>query len=164
VETTMLVATTIDDKYYYKNMFIKLSDEYMKKTLVYDEYKQGTMAFSNLNVDSVIKNITAEETSEISRDYLSIIAIQLMQVPHTTKSLQVWFFNEQSKTFYFVFGVNLYEEDFIHGYIKIYLSSLSKKDTRVYNYNNVITGKVKNFASDEREYGTKQQYEIIPNN
>ena len=63
----------------------------------------------------------------------------------------------------FVFGVNLTEEDLTKGYVKINISLLSTKDTRVYDEHHNLIGEVENYASNESEkqYGKNQYYRDI---
>ncbi len=163
IETIMAVATGTTPQIYEKNMFLRLSDENIKKTLVYDEYPFGSLDFSNIKVDDVIVPYTKPYSSNINRDSPTYLRIYLSLILHTyyAKSIQVWF--NDNGTLHFVFGVNVSDADYDRGYIDIYLSSLAKKDTRVYNENNVVVGQVKNFVNDDEEYGTTNLYEDTSN-
>ena len=241
-------------KTYHKNMFIYLSNSELKNTLVYNEYQEGSMTFSNLNVADVVINEVKENSSEIVQDYVNTLNIDLSDVPSTTKSLQVWYldkpiddtytydnitdmftfprsapeqgipyveyvelplntelvynfivnnpegtsiqgldysFDKENHqliisytsvsnggsltytyrtkttvvtpgTYHFVFGVNLTQDDFDRGYVDIYLSSISRKDRRVYNNNHLVVGEVNNYADEdnELEYGKRQYYMV----
>lgn len=118
----------------------------MKKTLVYSEFAQ--LNTSTLAVDSVF-SLKEHENGTIS------IRTDLAQVPSTTKSIQYWYFDQVDNCYKFVFGVNAVSSDFERGYIDIYMSLLSKRDTRVYdtlhnligsNYNYVATGSDKSYG------------------
>ena len=159
-----ICSQTGETKTYNQNMFIKLDTNPIKKTLVYDEYAVGDITFSNLKVEDIIVNHTQEVATKIIRDYMSTVDINLAQIPSTTKSIQMWY--NDNGTLHFVFGVNVDANDYVKGYVRIYLSTLSKRDTRVYNENHLVIGKIKNFVGlyNEDDYGKYQLYEITQNN
>lgn len=141
-------------KTYRKNMYLVLSQNKMKKTLVYSEFAQ--LNTSTLAINSVF-SLKEHENGTIS------IRTDLAQVPSTTKSIQYWYFDQVDNCYKFVFGVNAVSSDFERGYIDIYMSLLSKRDTRVYdtlhnligsNYNYVATG-------SDKSYGENQYYSDI---
>lgn len=63
----------------------------------------------------------------------------------------------------FVFGVNVYDEDFEKGYIRINLSILSTRDTRVYDQKHNLIGYETNYVDklENKIYGENQYYRDI---
>lgn len=163
------VNNATQTKTYQKNLFAVYSSDKLKKTIVYDEYEHGH--FNTLyRVDEVISKIKDEN----GRDCLNIY---IGNAPTTAQSLA--FYYEDNVDYYkdsdglwqadfskaslkFVFGVNISEEDKTNGYIRIYLSTLSSRDERVYDtYHNLI-GTIYNYAEDtEKVYGDNQYYNDI---
>ena len=152
---------------YYKNMYIKYSDNELKKTLVYNEYKYGDYP---VGIYTDIKNVITieEEQSQdaTATDTKVYIKVNLQGIYFTRKSIEFWYVEreddsvEDSGTMHFVFGVNITQEDIERGYVKIYASLLTKKDTRVFGTNNKVVGKIVNYqdADNDKNYGEKQYY------
>ena len=128
-------------KTYKKNMYIVISDEKLKKTLVYDELKENEI---NLT-DKDIKDIFSIENN----GDISYIKVNLENVDESKKSIQYWFFDEKSNSYKFVFGVNLKLNDFDKKEIKIYISQLSTMNKKVYNQNHQLIGEMKNSYTTE---------------
>ena len=62
-------------------------------------------------------------------------------------------------TLKFVFGVNIGEEDWKQGYVRVNVSIVSTKDTRVYDINHNLIGEITNYVDDDtKEYGENQYY------
>lgn len=164
-DNLLISNTTGNKKVYYKNMFIKTSQEEMKKNLVYDEYKVGEIEFENLKVNDVIEEIIEENNNILVHDFVNKIRVNLSKIEKNIKSVQFWYMEEikdAPSVLHFVFGVNVSEEDFKRGYIDIYLSSISKKDNRVFGDNHLCVGEVINFVddNDEENYGERQYYVV----
>lgn len=143
---------------YPKNMFIVLGEEPLKKHLVYDEYEDisnvSGMFLTDYNVNEIISLENVEKEPPYIKVNLSKISDQILKY----QSLQMWYFVNGS--YKFVFGVNFTEEDINKKEgIKIYVSTISNKDPRVYDTNGMLIGEVKNYCNDLSSYGNEQYYE-----
>lgn len=154
-------------KTYYKNMYLVESEDFMSKTVVYDEYKEGTLDVSDLSVSDVI----SYQEDDNGVPYLKI---DLTNVSDTTNSLQYWYLytvreNEDktlgtadisNSTYKFVFGVNISDSDRENGYIKVYLSLLSNRETEILDTNHLAIGTNYNYTknSEDIKYNTMQYY------
>lgn len=149
-----------ESKTYYKNLFVVEGKEKIKKNLIYDELR--TIIPSSMKISDVLTEIIEDNSSIIAHDFVNKLRLNLVPFRYSpdTKSIQIWFYDEKSNSFVFVFGVNITEEDISRGYIDIYMSSLSKKDKRIYNTNHLVCGKILNFVSEDNEekYGERQYY------
>lgn len=134
-----------------KNMFVVFSKNELKKHSIYDSPALGSLDVSeDIKVSDVFQVINNNK-----------IRVNLQNIANTTKSVQYWYY--ESKYFYYnlVFGVNITPEDIKRGYLDIYVSSISKRDTRVYDYNHKIAGYIKNYANNEEKFGAGNFYEAI---
>ena len=153
-------------KEYYKNMFVRLNDNELKNELVYDEFEYGDISFETRPIEDFIIIDHTENTSITQQNEKTFIKVDLSNVPNTKKSIEVWYNDredlseENSGTLHFVFGVNLSQDDFTRGYVNIYASLITKKDTRVFDVNNQVIGEVTNYedANVGEKYGAKQYY------
>ncbi len=135
--------------YYRKNMFIKLSEDSLKNHLIYDEYLSSEISLSDLKVSDIFKlegNLIKVDLSKIENK--------------NTKSIQYWYFDTNSNSMKFVFGVNIREEDWNKEYINIYISTLSNKDDIVFNDNYLEAGTIVNYLESDKSYSDKSQYYI----
>ena len=147
---------------YLKNMFVVLSNETMKKTLVYDEY-----SFSNFNIDASLK-VTDYFKLKTDENGIRYIEVDLSNVSSDVKSIQYWYLEREDDTVYnsgtyrFVFGVNITDEDIEKGYVKVNISMLSSISKTVYDINYNIVGKITNYASpdNKKKYGEDQYYDV----
>lgn len=160
-----------------KNMFVFSSVNEMKNTLVYDEYPLNY--FLNNNDFSLINN---EENNVKFEDIFSVesfkgayeegptedegiqfygkrLSINLEKVPANAKSLQYWY--EDNGSLKFVFGVNITEEDREKNKIYVYASLITKRDSKVYDENNIVVGNVLNYLDKNNLniYGNNQYYD-----
>lgn len=136
-----------------KNMFIVLSDQPMKEHLVYDEYE----SISEVS-GYVLTNYKVGDIISLNDDFGSYIKINLNGISSDEdyKSVQMWYYVDGS--YKFVFGVNVTEKDKDIGEIKIYISTISNKDPRVFNSNGLLVGEVVNYLEDgnTKTYGEEQ--------
>lgn len=163
ITNSMYMGVNYSDTFIYevheKNLFLKLSTEEIDKSIAYEEYSTMTRL-----MNALVRNIVSIEDflpQDATRDaYANAIKINLSLISDTTKSLQVWYF--ENGKYHFVFGVNLTAEDFERGYARIYVSPLYNKDNRVYGQNNLIVGENANFIEDEDldDYG-KDTYYVV---
>lgn len=166
-----------------QNQYVVFSDNFIKKTIVYDEYGYGQMP-SHLKIKEDIK---VNECFKILKYYDGKVFININLIPFRQEkpsSIQYWYLdnvnvdyttndfgiNENSLNFSkssykFVFGVNVTEEDYARGYVRIYISLLSNRETKVYDeYNNHI-GYVTNYIEDNSvQYGENQFYTPLKEN
>lgn len=148
--------------YYYKDIFGILKKEvYNENGWIDSKYKTiQTLCFP---LSSSIEKDKKEKTA----NYLNNNASNNIIV----NSVQYWYKNIVNENFVneednvnhlnFVFGVNLTEEDKQRGYVKVYASLISNRDTRVYDgFHNVI-GSVTNYLSENNDklYGENQYYD-----
>ena len=75
--------------------------------------------------------------------------------------VQYWYYESKYYHYNLVFGVNITSKDIDRGYLDIYVSSISKRDTRVYDYNHNVIGYIKNYANNEEKFGAGNFYEKI---
>ena len=134
-----------------KNMFVVFSENELKKHSIYDSPALGSL--------DVSKNIKVSDIFQVINN--NKIRVNLQNAPSTTKSVQYWYY--ESKYYYYnlVFGVNITPADIDRGYLNIYVSSISKRDTRVYDYNHNVIGHIKNYANNEEKFGAGNFYEEI---
>ena len=151
-------------KTYNKNMYVRTNDFELKKTLVYDEYQDGELDLDYRSIDNFITIESDQLSSVLAEQEKTYIKIDLTNVPNTKKSIEFWYSDRQNLsthlggTLHFVFGVNLSSEDFERGYVKIYASLLTKKDTRVFDDSNKVVGEIVNYEDSDKNYGEKQYY------
>lgn len=159
---TYLGQTSGIDKTYLKNMFIRVSNNTINKTLVYNEYAEGDLTFENIYLPSIIsiKTEQAETQFAYPKTYIEI-DIRLLT---SYKSLEIWYADREDDsvangTLHFVMGVNFTQQDINNGYVRIYASLLTKKDTRVFGKNNLVCGEVVNYKDNASfNYGENQYY------
>lgn len=105
----------------------------------------------NLNItDKYVEDVFSVQKDDKQRPY---IKIDLSLFDEKPESIQYWYVNEG--TINFVFGVNVSDSDWKDEFgnrkseIKIYISSLTTRDTRVYNDKNMLIGNILNFGRDD---------------
>lgn len=152
---------------YYKNMFVVTSREPLRNTLVYDEYKESQMD-STLFIEN---DIPVSDIFSIQKDSngCPYIDVKLTRFPKNSgiKSIQYWYKDivnndPDNSLMKFVFGVNLTDEDLERGYVRVYASLVSNRDTRVYDQNHNVVGEVVNYLDEnnEKPYGQNQYYMV----
>lgn len=162
----LMASKSGSHKFYWKNMFIKTSTEKMKKTLVYDEYAFRQSDYEYSKITDAIYPVVETSSEALTHDYINKIRINIREFDDwNIKSIQFWYREDletQPYFVHFVFGVNVTEEDFKRGYVDIYLSSLSRKDTRVFGTDHLEIGKVMNYSStnNKKRYGERQYYVV----
>lgn len=124
---------------YEKNIFIKLSPEKMKKTIVYDELKE-------LKADKYGESISSKV-----EDYISIVDDKMIiqGLSEVTQSVQVWYYDEKSESYHFVFGVNKEPGNYS---MELNISMVSTKNTKVYDENYNLVGNVTNKGDGIQHY------------
>lgn len=137
-----------------KNMFIVYSDNYVSKSLIYDEYTSLTGIEQDLKVSDIF---SFEENR---------IRVKLPVSSKSYKSIQYWY--KDNETYHLVFGVNLTDKERASNekYKDIYISAIDSRDQRVYNEDHILIGRVYNYLADnegleeqdKKKYGTKQYY------
>lgn len=150
----ILNGETIEDLETYGIKITNIDDVYG------EEYTFIINVSLRFNDEKVSDRFTIEK-DEYNRNYLKV---DLLNIPESTSSVQYWYLNNGS--LHFVFGVNITEKDIQNGYVKIYLSLLSTKDTRVYDEKNNLVGEIYNYAdvNNDKKYGEGQYYcDIIEN-
>ena len=143
------------DQVFIKTMFIRLSDSNMSKTIEYEEYKQDEISMSDLKVSDIIK-FEQDPVKENPYIYIDLSKISNLD---NIKSVQYWYWDTNTSSYHFVFGVNITDEDKAKKYIKVYISVLTRKDTRVYDKKHNIVGNSLNYAKSTKKFGKGQYYE-----
>lgn len=134
-----------------KNMFVVFSENELKKHSIYDSPALGSLDVSeNIKVSDIFQVINNNK-----------IRVNLQNIANTTKSVQYWYYESKYFHYNLVFGVNVTSADIDRGYLDIYVSSISKRDTRVYDYNHKVAGYIKNYANNEEKFGAGNFYEAI---
>ena len=145
----------VKDQTVIKTMFIRLSDSNMSKTIEYEEYKQNEITMSDLKVSDIIK---FKQDPEKDNPYIYIDLSNINNLDNI-KSVQYWYWDTNTSSYHFVFGVNITDEDKIKKYIKVYISVLTKKDTRVYDKKHNVVGNSLNYVKSTKKFGKEQYYE-----
>lgn len=157
-----------------KNMYVVISKDELKKTVVYDEFKAKEQKITVDGVEKTkyffdhpsleITNLRVPDTfsyvyEENEIPYIKV-DLQNSEINEDIKSIQYWFRDEESNSFKFVFGVNITDEERNQEFIKIYISAVKSRDERVFNQNYEVVGNVVNFAdsNNEKIYGEDQYY------
>ena len=134
-------------------MFIVYSNNYVSKSLIYDEYT----SLSGIEQDLKVSDIFKFEENKIR-----------VKIPTSRayKSIQYWY--KDNGTYHLVFGVNITNEERESNqeYKDIYISAVDSRDQRVYNEDHILIGRVYNYLTDnegleeqdKKKYGTKQYY------
>lgn len=125
---------------------------------IHYEYCSDYLSFIDAPVDEII---FVEIDPLTNKPYIKIdLNNEKYPIDSENKSIQYWFRDEESEAFKFVFGVNLTDEDFANGFVKIYISAIKSRDNRVFDENFDVIGKIVNFADNniEKTYGEDQYY------
>lgn len=142
---------------YDKNLFIRLSGDNITEQLVFDELPLSELAgFESTTKASDVFDIQYDN----GRPYLYInLGYSIIHTfIGTLKSIQLWY--NHNGALKFVFGANVTQADITKGEIRVYLSLVKKKDTRVFNNNNVVIGEVENYLETDNVYGIKNKYVV----
>lgn len=153
--TMNIIASEESAKTFEKNMFVVFSKNELKKHSIYD-----SPTLKDLNLSEAEKTIKVSDIFQVINN--NKIRVNLQNITNTTKSVQYWYYD--GKYCNLVFGVNITDTtpgDIERGYLDIYVSSISKRDTRVYDYNHKIAGYIKNYANNEEKFGAGNFYEAI---
>lgn len=145
-----------------KNMFVVLSREKADKSLIYDryEYKNGIDTFTpgDFFID---EEATVPEIFSVSKDgSVPSIHIDPSRYENMTDiqfkpQAVLYYYRTQDGSMHLVFAANL------DGYepFDVYLSTVSKRDMRVFDEYHRVIGRAANYANGSLEYGKKQYYE-----
>ena len=150
--TINIIASEESAKTFEKNMFVVFSENELKKHSIYD-----SPTLDNLGISEDQKIIKVSDVFQVINN--NKIRVNLQNIANTTKSVQYWYYD--GKYCNLVFGVNITPADIERGYLDIYVSSISKRDTRVYDYNHNVIGHIKNYANNEEKFGAGNFYEAI---
>lgn len=153
-------SSSASQKTYKKNMFV-CTGFTMNKEIVYNSYKDLTytsITRTDLNVEDVFTQVQLTNNYSFNGKPENVTRVILTDIPASENSVQMWFYDDISGAYYFVFGVNITPEERAKGYVDVYTSILSKKDDRVFSQNNLFIGETKNFIDDLSNYGVGQVY------
>lgn len=142
---------------YAKNMFLAISDN---KLEIGDEGKaySNSADIDGFDANSVVGSVFQVTDEDYYEEYENprqrpLITVDLHNIPATTKSISYYFYDIENSTYHFVFGVNVKPEDIAVGYMKIYLSDLITRDTRVFDADtHLIAGNEKNYVGTMDEF------------
>ena len=148
-----------------KNYFIRFVNQKISKTLVYDEYTEGEINFSNLSVDEIVKIVEETNQNVGFSEKKTYLEFDISHYPQST-GLEIWYAERKDDsvangTLHFVLGINFTETEMLNGKVKIYASLLNKKDTRVFGKNNQVVGEIANYKDNTSfNYGENQYYVV----
>ena len=145
------LSQTYNKKHYYKNMFVFTSNEYLRKTLVYDELNPNKLP-SNIT-DTGLK-VSQVFTTQYDDNNIPHISVDTSLLPSEAKSVQYWYLDKDG-LLKFVFGVNLTEN-----MSKIYISTLENRNLKVYDYLHNHIGNVSNLVEDNEKNEKLQHYTL----
>lgn len=115
-----------------KNMFFYGKSGKISKNIVYNELRESDFAsFYYTQINNVSTNIRIDEKNNV------IFRINFGG-SYQYDTIEYRFFNSDSNSYHFVFGVNLSVEEKAQGYCDIYLSLLRSGDFRVYSDSNFL--------------------------
>lgn len=145
------LTSTQQVKTYYKNMFVFTSTDYLRKTLVYDELNPNKLP-SNIS-DTELK-VSQVFTTQLDDNSIPHIKVDTSLLPSEAKSVQYWYLDSDG-LLKFVFGVNLKEN-----MSKIYISTLSNRNLKVYDYLHNHIGNVSNLVENNEPKEKLQHYTL----
>lgn len=154
---------------YPKNMFIYQRSEYLKKHLVQEELNQDDIEeyeeeYGLKQVNESVENIFSVKIDEQNRPHI-YIELNNANLDKTKQTIEYWYYDTDyptysddslgkmpyhngSDSYHLVFAVNVTEEDWARGYIKIYLSLLENSNLKVYDNQNNLIGYSLNYAEE----------------
>ena len=154
IETTLVEGTggSTQTYTYEKNMFVCYSTEKMKSEVVYEKLTSVS------GIDST-KDVGLIFTFQEDEKKVPYIYVDLTGVTNSTKSIRYYY--KKDGYYNFVFGVNITPADINRGYVKIYTSLISNRDTNIYDATTrQVTGTEYNFATnpDGKTFGTGRYF------
>ena len=148
-----------------QNMFIVYSENVIDKTNMYDQFPNLSSVDGYISTDSFVKTVSGTDVSIISiKDETNpYIEVLTNFAPENANSIQYWYYDENMKSYRFVFGVNITDADRNAGKIKVYLSLTSTKDDRIYDSKHNVIGKNHNYYynKNNKAYGSAQYFDPI---
>lgn len=150
-ENKLFFASNPNSKTYEKNMFVFTSTNYLRKTLVYDELNPNKLP-SNIS-DTGLK-VSQVFTTQLDDNSIPHIKVDTSLLPSEAKSVQYWYLDSDG-LLKFVFGVNLKEN-----MSKIYISTLSNRNLKVYDYLHNHIGNVSNLVENNEPKEKLQHYTL----
>lgn len=126
--------------------FNKIGQEAFEITNLVFQKEENSTITDLINNEYTVSSLSVNDVFYIDNDNHNkeYIMVDLCNVPETENSVQYWFANNNSIRL--VFGVNITPEDRQRQYIKIYVSSLVKKDMRVFDDLHNVVGESYNYA------------------
>lgn len=128
---------TFDNTYWTQVINAKVNGKFYKITDDSNFWSDRILNIENKKVDDVFK------TSFDERNF-PYLKIDLTSFTSKPESVQYWY--EHEGTINFVFGTNVTDDEWTAREVKIYISNLSTRDTRVYDNNNMLVGNILNYA------------------
>ena len=138
-------------KEYKKNMFVLASNDKLRKTLVYDELNPNKLPSNIINTQLKVSEVF---TVEKDINGIPYIKVGTSLLPSEAKSVQYWYLDKDG-LLKFVFGVNLDEN-----IDKIYISTLSNRNLKVYDYLHNHIGNVSNLVEKDTPKEKLQHYTL----
>lgn len=173
-----------------RNMFVQFNKKPINKT---DAYKILPCTISKSNTFAKKEGVSLDEDPYIKPTEIfhivgdgdeSKIVVDLTNVPSGIRSITYWYFDFKSaytydytdddyvytatpsqSGYYFVFGVNITEEDIDRGQVDIYVSKTTNRDERVFDTVGRQIGVIHNCIDKDGNYvpPTKQAYDTVNN-
>ena len=122
-----------------QNIYFFTRNESLNKNIVYNEYTSDEIA--NLGYKEISANVSVIKDDHNN----SKLRIEFGDGIYNT--IEYWFYNEESNSYNFVFGVNLSDIERNQKYVEIYLSLIRSGDFNVYNANKSKIGTINNYVS-----------------
>lgn len=113
-------------------------------------------------VATIVNNMfTLNDVTYYVNYYGSAISTLTVLEYFNYKSVQFWYYDEKQECCQFVFGVNFDRNEIANTFVRINVSLLRTKDTRVFDLGHNEIGKVHNYAESDNtlEYGENQYYD-----
>lgn len=154
---------------YPQNMFIFQRQEPLEKYLVQEELDEDDIEkyksddkIKLITVEDKTENIFSVKMDEQNRTYINV-NLTNANLDNTKSTIEYWYYDTDyptytgvekqpyhkgSDSYHLVFAVNVTEEDWERGYIKIYMSLVDNANMKVFDNNNNLIGYSMNYAEE----------------
>lgn len=160
------IRTGVNQTYianYPQNMFIIQRETPFNKYLIQEEFSQDDLEDEKYLVTNLTtQDIFSVKSDEFNRQFV-YIDLTLADLDRTKKTIEYWYldteyptyeniqresYHKGSDSYHLVFAVNVTEEDWKRGYIKIYISLVENANMKVFDNQNNLVGYSLNYAEE----------------